>query len=419
MASLKWTLCLLYFKVILTETKHWSINVPSSIKGLNGSCVVIPCSFDFPDSKNDLKFTGMWKDGSDQLIYHSVKSKIMQTYWNRTELLGNLAHKNCSLKIDPLKDSDGGPFHFRVEIDKLDKFSYKDNKVSILMISEPDPISLSIKGQVRKDRSTSAVCFVTHSCPTSPPVFTWSHAGSQKVQHTPVKDGQWKAISTLRFQATKEDNNKHLRCRVTYKGGQQQEAASLLEVIFAPEISNTSHCTSGAKLTTCVCIAESSSPSRVQFVLSGRILDSTDMKTHDRVTIGILRVQQGPYEFIHCLANSTAGRANLTLSVIHLHSARISNLYILIAIGGGTLLLILQILLTCVQKCFRISCLYPNKEQSDAAPTSQLKSNKALPLHKKVSRKEDGFDGNGGQGFMNHVYDNIQTCTEEPIYANM
>ncbi|TWW79382.1 Myelin-associated glycoprotein [Takifugu flavidus] len=288
-------------------------------QGLNGSCVVIPCSFDFPDSKNDLKFTGMWKDGSDQLIYHSVKSKIMQTYWNRTELLGNLAHKNCSLKIDPLKDSDGGPFHFRVEIDKLDKFSYKDNKVSILMISEPDPISLSIKGQVRKDRSTSAVCFVTHSCPTSPPVFTWSHAGSQKVQHTPVKDGQWKAISTLRFQATKEDNNKHLRCRVTYKGGQQQEAASLLEVIFAPEISNTSHCTSGAKLTTCVCIAESSSPSRVQFVLSGRILDSTDMKTHDRVTIGILRVQQGPYEFIHCLANSTAGRANLTLSVIHLH----------------------------------------------------------------------------------------------------
>lgn len=151
---------------------------------------------------------------------------------------------------------------------------------------------------------------------------------------------------------------------------------SFFSVAVAPEISNASHCTSGAKLITCVCIAESSSPSRVQFLLSGRILDSTDMKTHGTVTIGILRVQQGPHEFIHCLANSTAGRANLTLSVIHLHSkglsflfrasklivwwtchwfcvwtgARISNLYILIAVGGAMLLLILQLLVTCVQK---------------------------------------------------------------------
>lgn len=122
--------------VILTETKHWSINVPSSVKGLTGSCVVIPCSFDFPDSENDLLFTGMWQDNSDQPIYHSVESKIMRTYWNRTKLLGNLAQKNCSLKIDPLNDSDRGPFHFRIEIHNLNKYSYKHNKVSILMISK-------------------------------------------------------------------------------------------------------------------------------------------------------------------------------------------------------------------------------------------------------------------------------------------
>lgn len=96
---------------------------------------------------------------------------------------------------------------------------------------EPDPISLSVKGPVRKDYSTLAVCFVTHFCPTSPPVFYWSHPGLQKVRHTPLQDGQWKTTSTLRFQATKEDNNKHLRCSVTFKGGQQGKATSLLEVI--------------------------------------------------------------------------------------------------------------------------------------------------------------------------------------------
>lgn len=127
--------CLSPTIVILTESKHWSIKVPSSVKGLTGSCVVIPCSFNFPDSENDLRFTGMWRNNNDHAIYHSVKSKIMQTYWNRTELLGSLAQKNCSLKIDPLNDSDHGPFYFRLEIDNLDKYSYKQNKVSILMIS--------------------------------------------------------------------------------------------------------------------------------------------------------------------------------------------------------------------------------------------------------------------------------------------
>lgn len=67
-----------------------------------------------------------------------------------------------------------------------------------------------------------------------------------------------------------------------------------------------------------------------------------------------------------------------------------------------------------------------------------------LSVLRKVTRKEDRFDGNGGQGFVDHVYDNVQvrgknpsylilmywqkkqvslfcpqTYTKEPVYANM
>lgn len=31
-----------------------------------------------------------------------------------------------------------------------------------------------------------------------------------------------------------------------------------------------------------------------------------------------------------------------------------------------------------------------------------------LSVLRKMTRKENGFDGNGGQGFADHVYDNIQ-----------
>lgn len=61
----------------------------------------------------------------------------MQQYRNRTELLGDLSQKNCSLKIDPLQQSDQGPFSFRIEIANYDKFSYP-RKVSITMISKYD-----------------------------------------------------------------------------------------------------------------------------------------------------------------------------------------------------------------------------------------------------------------------------------------
>lgn len=118
--------------------------MPSSVKGLPGSCVVIPCSYNYPDpGRTVTQFTGMWFREPNELIYHPEQSQMMQQYRSRTQLVGDLRDKTCSLKIDPLQESDHGPFYFRIDIGGHDKYSYKEKKVSITMISKC--ISITVK----------------------------------------------------------------------------------------------------------------------------------------------------------------------------------------------------------------------------------------------------------------------------------
>ncbi|XP_069549460.1 myelin-associated glycoprotein, partial [Brachyistius frenatus] len=238
MDALKWPLFFMCLcsKVIQSEASSWTIQVPSSVKGLPGSCVVIPCSFNYPDPQKEVtKFTGIWTDDkTHHLIYHPVESQMMQEYRNRAKLIGDVKQKNCSLKIDPLQQSDQGPFYFRVEMAGYDMFSYRDGKVSISMIGKLNPITFSVKEEVKEGQTVSASCSVSHSCPTSPPVFNWSHSGQEHFQSQQLDHGQWKATSTLTFRPTHADHNKPLQCIVRYKGGQRQEIFKVLKVKYAP-----------------------------------------------------------------------------------------------------------------------------------------------------------------------------------------
>lgn len=141
---LQWKFCLcccLTFPsispVIQADTSSWTAEVPSSVKGLLGSCAFIPCSYNYPDPGRTLTgFTGIWTDVTNHIVYHPVESKVMAQFRSRTKLLGDLRHKNCSLSIDPLLVSDTGPFHFRIEIADYDGFSYKAKEVSITVLSK-------------------------------------------------------------------------------------------------------------------------------------------------------------------------------------------------------------------------------------------------------------------------------------------
>lgn len=111
--------------------------MPSSVKGVLGSCVVIPCSYNYPDPEKELnQFTAIWTKMTDDIMYHTTNSNIKEEYRTRTELIGDVRNKNCSLKIEPLQQCDQGPFYFSIEIGGYNKYSYRDNAVSIALISK-------------------------------------------------------------------------------------------------------------------------------------------------------------------------------------------------------------------------------------------------------------------------------------------
>ncbi|XP_026149251.1 myelin-associated glycoprotein isoform X2 [Mastacembelus armatus] len=217
------------FTVARSEASSWTVTVPQSVRGVLGSCVVISCKYDFPHTTNKITgYTGIWYKDTDQVIYHPQTSNIIENYRSRTELLGNLEQKNCSLKINSLQQSDQGSFYFRIEIGGHDKYTHSNHKVSITVDSEP-ALSITVKEELEEGQTVSASCSASHFYPACPPTITWTHSGQSQLQ---LHDAQWK--STLTFQPTPEDHNKALGCTVTYKDKQMKKASSSLKVKYAP-----------------------------------------------------------------------------------------------------------------------------------------------------------------------------------------
>lgn len=104
------------------------------------------------------------------------------------------------------------------------------NTTFLVVTGELSDISFSVKQEVTEGQNVSASCSVSHSCPTSPPVFAWSFSGEAHVQPQQLEDGQWRATSTLTFRPTRADHNKQLECTVRYHGGRHHKTFKVLKV---------------------------------------------------------------------------------------------------------------------------------------------------------------------------------------------
>ena len=94
----------------------------------------------------------------------------------------------------------------------------------------PEPITFEVDQDLKEGESVMASCSVTHTCPTAPPTFTWTHSALLSSELLPQKDGQWQSRSGLSFRLTRDLHNKSLTCRVKFRGGQMSNSSTVLLV---------------------------------------------------------------------------------------------------------------------------------------------------------------------------------------------
>uniref|UniRef100_A0A669F2Q1 Uncharacterized LOC102079322 n=1 Tax=Oreochromis niloticus TaxID=8128 RepID=A0A669F2Q1_ORENI len=207
--------------------RGWSFTAPSTITGLKGSCLIIPCKFSYKNSQpNDLQvmwylyqingFPAVFKQGGN----------IISKFNGRTSLIGSVAKQNCSLKIERLEMSHN---HDRLYpwIDKNSITSYHTvghsfyDRSTELIVSEhaPEP-ELNIIGTPRVGEQGTVSCSVRHACITAPPTVTLNGIpGKEQITDTLVSDGIWER-TVERIWEIKEEHQS-VTCTVSYSGGQK------------------------------------------------------------------------------------------------------------------------------------------------------------------------------------------------------
>ncbi|XP_076016848.1 uncharacterized protein LOC143008807 isoform X2 [Genypterus blacodes] len=208
-----------------TETLHvLAADVPFRFSGLTRSCVVIPCSFQMEDHKALTNLRGIWSKKSGGVVYHNGQSKVLDHFKGRTRILGDLKQQNCSLEIDDIKPFDNGPFCFKAE-EGADRYSFNNSCVFIVMRASPEmPVMSPLTEEVDAGSVIKVTCSVTHTCPSHPPVFSWSvpTLTSEDVHNWTAAEGTWETSSTVTFAAAGGDGVQNLTCTALYWRGKNR-----------------------------------------------------------------------------------------------------------------------------------------------------------------------------------------------------
>ncbi|KAJ0000279.1 hypothetical protein NQD34_012121 [Periophthalmus magnuspinnatus] len=222
-------------------SEEWKASVLKNIEALVGSCVVVPCSFSHPkESLPTSRMRGLWHHSRDMkhLIYYEDSTMVMENFRGRTRLLGELGKGNCSLEIKEIKDHDNGPFCFRIELARTgtdtgtkDKFSFKEDCVTLQMLTNPKDPELTYKDPV-EGHPFSITCFATHTCPTFRPKLKWNTGTEVQIteRHRELHPGFWEMSSVLSFVPTVNDDHKEVTCTAQFNGEKMSTAKMTLYV---------------------------------------------------------------------------------------------------------------------------------------------------------------------------------------------
>uniref|UniRef100_A0A672UF27 Sialic acid binding Ig like lectin 1 n=1 Tax=Strigops habroptila TaxID=2489341 RepID=A0A672UF27_STRHB len=208
----------------------WGVTYPKSLRGISGSCVVIPCSLSFPDKVvADDGVVAIWyKDYNDQktLVFHSAAQEVDALFRGRAQLLGDPSARNCTLQLQRVTVGDSGPYRFRFEIVNGDRWSAAQDVV--LRVSG---------GEEQTEGQTSTLeCSTPYVCPPGDITLSWQGHDPQvsvvsgRVQMDTSGVGHYLTLTTS---FSWRDHSKKLLCELSY-GSRKATREVVLSSSFLP-----------------------------------------------------------------------------------------------------------------------------------------------------------------------------------------
>uniref|UniRef100_A0A3B3RR53 Myelin-associated glycoprotein-like n=1 Tax=Paramormyrops kingsleyae TaxID=1676925 RepID=A0A3B3RR53_9TELE len=205
----------------------WSVQMPQSIQALNGSCVLIPCTFQIPSAKNQhlINPAGIWwtKRGS------SDKKQL-----ENRDIIGKLSEKNCTTVLNRISKTWTGDYSFRIEGNNHIKNNFKEKvKINVEdsppspqvtinkdMVREGDSATLREGDSVtlREGDSVTLTCSAPAPCPSLPPTLSWTPRLSDSVTVFQENDDHTKhASSVMTFTASHLLHKQEVKCTAVYR----------------------------------------------------------------------------------------------------------------------------------------------------------------------------------------------------------
>ncbi|XP_072547732.1 uncharacterized protein [Salminus brasiliensis] len=220
--------------ILFSGTWTWLVKMPRSIRGLQGSCLVIPCSFDYTSDPPVNPHRVVWYQYVSRgypLVYDNWDPRsVIPKFRGKTSLYGNPSHRDCSLLIKDLDMSHHGEKVYPwVDPENVGWRTYEFFDVTTVIHVEhsvQDP-SLQIIGGINIGDTISVQCSTYHTCPYRTPTLTLSgierkEGINDRVENTHIGDGKYQI--TLKRDGVVRAVSQRVQCSVKHPGGRSATA---------------------------------------------------------------------------------------------------------------------------------------------------------------------------------------------------
>ncbi|KAI5099126.1 hypothetical protein C0J45_11265, partial [Silurus meridionalis] len=212
--------------ILFHNTWAWSVTMPHSIRGLQKSCLVIPCSFYYSSYPPTNPYRIVWYQYVDRgypAVFNSWNpGSVIDRYKGRTSLY-KPTYRGCSLLIKDLSLSHSGDrIYAWVDPENIGWRTYKfyDASTIIYVDSSAEKPRVHISGGA-KDRITIE-CTTYHTCPYEPPSLSLKgiekhYEKDDALLNRNIGDGKWEI--TLTREGIVQSETQTIECSVRHSGG--------------------------------------------------------------------------------------------------------------------------------------------------------------------------------------------------------